>query len=106
MGKAYETGNYNLQDIVNKTQCIVLEDTGSDHRATPIQLTYRTMQPRRTRRLRWNCEKANWIKFREISDKHMQSLQFRTYATKNYRKLYDAIKFAAKHPIPRGHMHK
>ena len=61
-------------DIVNKTQYTVLEDIGSDHRPTLIQLTYRTMQPQRTRRWRWNYIKANWVKFREISDKHLQSL--------------------------------
>ena len=46
-------------DIVNKTQATVLEDIGSDHRPTLIQLTYTTMQPQRTRRWRWNYKKAN-----------------------------------------------
>ena len=90
-------------DIVNKTQCTVLEDIGSDNRPTLIQLTYRTMQPQRTRRWRWNYKKANWVKFREISDKHLQSLQFGKDTNRNYRKVCDAIKDAAKQTIPRGH---
>ena len=93
-------------DIVNKTQYTVLEDIGSDHRPTLIQLTYRTMQPQRTRRWRWNYKKANWVKFREISDKHLQSLQFGKDSNKNYRKVCDAIKDAAKQSIPRGHIYK
>ena len=91
-------------DIVNKTQYTVLEDIVSDHRPTLIQLTYRTMQPQRTRR--WNYKKANWVKFREISDKHLQSLQFGKDSNKNYRKVCDAIKDAAKQSIPRGHRYK
>ena len=91
-------------DIVNKTQYTVLEDMGSDHRPTLIQLTYRTMQPQRTRR--WNYKKANWVKFRELSDKHLQSLQFGKDSNKNYRKVCDAIKDADKQSIPRGHRHK
>ena len=90
--------------IVNKTQYTVLEDIGSDHRPTLIQLTYRTMQPQRTRR--WNCKKANWVQFREISDKHLRSLQFGKYSNKNYRKVCDAIKYAAKQSIPRSHIHE
>ena len=93
-------------DIVNKTQSTVLEDIGGDHRPTLIQLTYRTTQPQRTRRWRWNYKKANWVKFREISYKHLQSLPFGKDSNKNYRKVCDAINDAAKQAIPRGHRHK
>ena len=86
-------------DIVNKTQYTVLEGIGIDHRPTLIQLTYRTMQPQRTRRWRWNYKKANWVK-------HLQSLQFGKVSNKNYRKVCDAIKDAAKQSILRGHRHK
>ena len=62
------------------------------------------MQPQRT--LRWNYKKANWVKFREISDKYLKSLQFGKDSNNNYRKVCDAIKYAAKQSIPRGHRHK
>ena len=91
-------------DIVNKTQYTVLEDIGSDHGPTLIQLIYRTIQ--RQLRWRWNYKKANWVKFREISDKHLQSLQFGKDCNKNYRKVCVAIKDAAKQSIPQGHRYK
>ena len=64
------------------------------------------MQPQRTRRWRWNYKKANWVTFPEISDKHLQSPQFRKNSNKNYNKVRDVIKDAAKQSIPRGHKYK
>ena len=64
------------------------------------------MQPQGTRRWRWNYKKANWVKFREISEKHLQSLQLVKDSNKNYRKVCDTIKDTAKQSIPQGHRHK
>ena len=36
---------------------------------------------------RWNYKKANWVKFREISEKHLQILQFGKDVNKNYHKV-------------------
>ena len=91
---------------MNKTQYTVLEENGSDHKSTLTQLTYRTIQPQRTRIWRWNYKKVNWVTFREISDKHLQSLQFGKDSNKYYRKVCDAIKDAAKQSILRVHGHK
>ena len=71
--QAYQT--YVYAEIVNNTQCTVLEDIGSDHRSTLFQITYRTMHPQHTRIWRWNYKEAHWIKFHEIADKHLQRLQ-------------------------------
>ena len=82
------------------------DDIGNDHRPALFQLTNRTMQPQHTWIWRWNYKEAHWIKFREISDKHLHRLQLQKDANKNYRKVCDVIKDAARQSITRINIHK
>ena len=88
-------------DIVNKTQYTVLGDIGSDYRPTLIQVTYNMVAPHRPRRWRWNNKKANWVRYRDLTDARLQSLQFGKDVNKNCGRICEVITNAAKQSIPR-----
>ena len=84
-------------------QNTVLEDIGSDHRPTLIQVTYNMVAPHRSRMWRWNYIKSIWRRYRDLSDACLQSLPSGKDVNKKYGGLCGVITSAVKQSIQRAH---
>ena len=87
-------------DLENISQVKVLDDIGSDHRPilTSILTTEKYITNRRTR---WNFRKANWSKYRDLSDQLLKAIN--EEETDKYNEAFvKAVLRAATQCIPRG----
>ena len=87
-------------DLENSCQIDVLDDIGSDHR--PILISISTSEKSiSTRKTRWNFKKANWIKYKEVSDQLLSNLEEEETESLNEAFVAAVLKASAQ-CIPRG----
>ena len=88
-------------DLIDICRIETLDDIGSDHRPTLISVltpekTYRNRKPR------WNFKKANWIKYRIVSDDLLGKITESQDANKFNDEVVSAILNACAQSAPRG----
>ena len=88
-------------DIADNCKVSVLEDIGSDHKPILTSLKYPKKKKQRRKPL-WNYRKANWTKYKSLTDNSLAELDMNADLEKMYSGITKAILTAAKKAIPRG----
>ena len=88
-------------DLIDTCRIEILDDVGSDHRPTLISLltpdkTYRNRKPR------WNFKKANWDKYKFISDELLGNINVGEDANNFNDEVVTSILDACTKSAPRG----
>ena len=89
-------------DIAQTGQTTVLEDIGSDHLPILIEVESKKCQTFQ-RTTKWNYKKANWAKFKELTDNPPTQNE---NMEKAYQEIIDSIMTASIQAIPRGRRKK
>ena len=88
-------------DLQNDCKLRILDDIGSDHRPILLQISQtRNHQPQKTPR--WNYRKADWEKFKTITDENLTTINENTDINTLYNSITKIILGAAYIAIPRG----
>ena len=95
-------------DLESKTKKKIIEDSGSGHRAiiTTTQLNLHTNKKKQKTLPKWNFKKANWTKYRKVTNKLFQEIDLKQNINKIVKDLNNTILKAANLSIPRGKTYK
>lgn len=81
---------------------LVLEDPGSGHRALMLSISFDLAFATPSTHTTWYFKKANWTRFQEQVEIHINNTDLNDSPHKNLKSLCDIMVTSAKLPIPRG----